>query len=81
MATKIVTPQEGYTGTDAFGPLVLEFVDGVAVVEGKLSAGHREYFKRHGFKVSSVKSENQAQATADAEKQAEPDTTEQEDAQ
>jgi len=52
MATTIKSPQEGYTGTDTYGPLTLEFKDGVATTDEKLSEGHKAYFKKLGFKVS-----------------------------
>lgn len=52
MATTIKSPQEGYNGTDNYGPLTLEFKDGVATTDETLSAGHKAYFKKLGFKVS-----------------------------
>lgn len=52
MATTIKSPQEGYTGTTSFGPLTLDFKDGEASTDEKLSDGHKAYFKAHGFKVS-----------------------------
>lgn len=52
MATTIKSPQEGYNGTDTYGPLTLDFKDGVATTDETLSAGHKAYFKKLGFKVS-----------------------------
>ncbi|WP_208644129.1 hypothetical protein [Glutamicibacter nicotianae] len=67
MATTIKSPQEGYNGTDTYGPLTLEFKDGVATTDETLSAGHKAYFKKLGFKVASVKSDaDKAKAEADA---------------
>lgn len=57
MATKIQSPIEGFTGTGEFGPLRLDFVDGVATTEDKLSDGHKAYFKARGYKVSTVRAE------------------------
>lgn len=72
MATTIKSPQEGYTGTDTYGPLTLEFKDGVATTDETLSAGHKAYFKKLGFKVGSVKSDaDKAKAEADAKAKAE----------
>ncbi|MBM7767354.1 hypothetical protein [Glutamicibacter nicotianae] len=63
MATTIKSPQEGYTGTDTYGPLTLEFKDGVATTDETLSAGHKAYFKKLGFKVSG----SRAQSTESAD--------------
>lgn len=63
MATTIKSPQEGYTGTDNYGPLTLEFKDGVATTDKTLSAGHKAYFKKLGFKVSG----SRAQSTESAD--------------
>lgn len=72
MATTIKSPQEGYTGTDTYGPLTLEFKDGVATTDETLSAGHKAYFKKLGFKVGSVKSDaDKAKAEADVKAKAE----------
>lgn len=79
MATTIKSPQEGYTGTTSFGPLTLNFKDGEASTDEKLTDGHKAYFKAHGFKVSGSraaqtsdadKAEAEAKAKAEAEKKA-----------
>lgn len=73
MATTIKSPQEGYTGTDTYGPLTLEFKDGVATTDETLSAGHKAYFKKLGFKVSGSRApaEDKDKADADAKAKAE----------
>lgn len=82
MATTIKSPQEGYTGTDTYGPLTLEFKDGVATTDETLSAGHKAYFKKLGFKVGSVKSDaDKAKAEADAKAKAEADAKAKEEAE
>ncbi|WP_334121866.1 hypothetical protein [Glutamicibacter sp.] len=58
MATTIKSPQEGYTGTDTYGPLTLDFKDGVATTDETLSAGHKAYFKKLGFKVSGSRTQS-----------------------
>lgn len=79
MATTIKSPQEGYNGTDTYGPLTLDFKDGVATTDEVLSAGHKAYFKKLGFKVSGTraqsdadkaKEEAEAKAKAEAEQKA-----------
>lgn len=81
MATTIKSPQEGYTGTDTYGPLTLEFKDGVATTDETLSAGHKAYFKKLGFKLGSVKSDaDKAKAEADAKAKAEADAKAKEEA-
>lgn len=57
MATKIQAPSKGYNGRTEFGPLVLDFTDGIAVTEDKLTDGHKAYFKERGYVVSTVRAE------------------------
>ena len=69
MATTIKSPQDGYNGVDVYGPLTLEFKDGVATTDETLTAGHKAYFKKLGFKVSG----SRAQAAADAKAKEDPE--------
>lgn len=64
MATTIKSPQDGYNGVDVYGPLTLEFKDGVATTDETLTAGHKAYFKKLGFKVSGSRAQA-AEATGD----------------
>lgn len=52
---KIQSPAEGYTGTDRYGSVVLEFKDGVAEYDGDLPAGVRQYLKGAGYGIGSTK--------------------------
>lgn len=49
MATKITAPVAGFTGRTSFGPLELEFVNGVAEVDGKVPDPIRTYMVRKGY--------------------------------
>lgn len=69
MATTIKSPQDGYNGVDVYGPLTLEFKDGVATTDETLTAGHKAYFKKLGFKVSG----SRAQAAEDAKAKEDPE--------
>lgn len=60
MATTIKSPQDGYNGVDVYGPLTLEFKDGVATTDETLTAGHKAYFKKLGFKVSGSRAQSDA---------------------
>lgn len=51
MAITITSPVEGYTATTEFGPLKLEFVDGVTTTDQPVSEGHFAYFRDHGFGI------------------------------
>lgn len=53
MSTKITSPIEGYAGRTVFGPLSVEFTDGVAETDEKLSDGLKAYLKERGYKVGS----------------------------
>ncbi|MBQ1443821.1 MAG: hypothetical protein IIZ13_08240 [Renibacterium sp.] len=58
MAITITSPVEGYTATTEFGPLRLDFVDGVATTDEPVSEGHFAYFREHGFGVELGDDEN-----------------------
>lgn len=60
MSTKITSPIEGFTGRTVFGPLTVEFKDGVAEVEEKLTPGVRDYLKGRGYKIGRTTSEPSA---------------------
>lgn len=51
MTTKITSPIEGHTDRSTFGPVTLEFRDGVAETSEKLSAGLLAYLEGRGYKV------------------------------
>ena len=52
---KIHSPAKGYTGTDRYGSVVLEFKDGVAEFDGDLPSGVRQYLKGAGYGLGSAK--------------------------
>ncbi|WP_454728991.1 hypothetical protein [Cellulosimicrobium protaetiae] len=51
MTTKITSPIQGHTARSTFGPVTLEFRDGVAETSDKLSAGLLAYLEGRGYKV------------------------------
>lgn len=64
MATKITSPIEGFSERSTFGPVTLEFKDGVAETDEKLSDGLKAYLKRRGYKIGTAR----AASGGDAEK-------------
>ena len=52
---KIQSPAEGYTATDRYGDVVLEFKDGVAEYDGDLPPGIRQYLAGAGYGLGSSK--------------------------
>lgn len=68
MSFKITSPIEGHTDKSVFGSLVLDFKDGVAETDEKLSPGLKAYFKSRGYKVSGKAGSSEAdKAAADKE--------------
>lgn len=55
MSTKITSPIEGFDGRTVFGPLAVEFKDGVAETDEKVAPGLKSYLERRGYKVQGVK--------------------------
>lgn len=51
MSTKITSPLEGHSGRTVFGPLAVEFKDGVAETDEKITGGLKAYLERRGYKV------------------------------
>lgn len=51
MTTKITSPIQGHTDRSTFGPVTLEFRDGVAETSEKLPAGLLAYLEGRGYKV------------------------------
>lgn len=51
MTTKITSPIQGHTDRSTFGPVTLEFRDGVAETSEKLPAGLLSYLEGRGYKV------------------------------
>lgn len=51
MSTKITSPIKGFAGRTVFGPIAVEFKDGVAETDAKLSDGLKAYLKGKGYKV------------------------------
>ena len=55
MSTKITSPLEGHSGRTVFGPLAVEFKDGFAETDEKITGGLKAYLERRGYKVQGVK--------------------------
>ncbi|MEV8177198.1 hypothetical protein AB0O99_04020 [Cellulosimicrobium funkei] len=51
MTTKITSPIQGHTDRSTFGPVTLEFRDGVAETPEKLAPGLLAYLEGRGYKV------------------------------
>lgn len=69
MSTKITSPIEGFDGKTVFGPLSVEFKDGVAETDEKVTPGLRAYLKTRGYKVGkSTDTEAKTADPTDAEK-------------
>ena len=51
MTTKITSPIQGHTDRSTFGPVTLEFRDGVAETSEKLAPGLLAYLEGRGYKV------------------------------
>lgn len=52
---KITAPDKGYTGTTSYGPVELEFKDGVAEHDGDLSPSLRQYLQGAGYGIGKDK--------------------------
>ena len=61
MSTKITSPIEGFTDRSTFGPVTLDFTDGVAEHDGDLSPGLKAYLKNRGYKVGRASTSAQEQ--------------------
>ena len=53
MSTKITAPVKGFNGTTYIGPLILDFKDGVAELEGEIEGGIRSYLEYNGYGIGS----------------------------
>lgn len=51
MTTKITSPIQGHTDRSTFGPVTLEFRDGVAETPEKLTPGLLAYLEGRGYKI------------------------------
>lgn len=74
MSIKITSPLKGFDGRTVFGPIAVEFKNGVAETDQKITPGLRSYLKARGYKVGkgteTTESGSTDEAKAAAEKEA-----------